>query len=517
MTPVTAKTAVKVYLIMVLLIAVLASPLPQLGIALALLAIQLGTLYRPVKASIGLALTLGLLIFTPLALEALTGTWLSVFLISPTLLLLDQSLRQNAASQIGTFVKTGKSLTSVCKALATSLLLVLAASIILLNFTLMLTATILIGYLGAILGYLFFKIPNAPFEESKTFARIIAGNTAEEKAQLKGKSGVPLFVSLVPTTAWVQIAPSNLMLAASGKSEFSLRFRPPLAGPSKLSVQALAVDPWGLTQVAQVLEPVNLHIIPRVKYARWLANKYLEQTTPGTDSAVSASLSDRFVKAANSGLEYYGSHQFQPGDRWKDMDWKHTYLFGELIVKEFSGLQGRTAVLVADLTAKDAEEADKLSYDFVMAALTFATESLPTALAVYNHQEVLAAMPPMNPREALKKTLSLTEKISRVEPTEKVLQAVELAKLKRAIKQLDQADNNLPLNLSEILKIELKANKKAANSHPSSQALDKIIDTVAPPATLTVVSASSNNNSELVVTLERLKEKGYSIIKVEAK
>ena len=123
----------------------------------------------------------------------------------------------------------------------------------------------------------------------------------------------------------------------------------------------------------------------------------------------------------------------------------------------------------------------------------------------------------MNPREALKKTLSLTEKISRVEPTEKVLQAVELAKLKRAIKQLDQADNNLPLNLSEILKIELKANKKAANSHPSSQALDKIIDTVAPPATLTVVSASSNNNSELVVTLERLKEKGYSIIKVEAK
>ena len=53
MTPVTAKTAVKVYLIMVLLIAVLASPLPQLGIALALLAIQLGTLYRPVKASIG--------------------------------------------------------------------------------------------------------------------------------------------------------------------------------------------------------------------------------------------------------------------------------------------------------------------------------------------------------------------------------------------------------------------------------------------------------------------------------
>lgn len=58
-------------------------------------------------------------------------------------------------------------------------------------------------------------------------------------------------------------------------------------------------------------------------------------------------------------------------------------MLGELIVKEFEGSQGQTAIIVADLTAKDAQEADKLAYDFVMSALTLATESLPTALGCF--------------------------------------------------------------------------------------------------------------------------------------
>ncbi len=65
-------------------------------------------------------------------------------------------------------------------------------------------------------------------------------------------------------------------------------------------------------------------------------------------------------------------------------------MLGELIVKEFAGAQGQVGIIVADLTAKDAEDADKLAYNFVMSALTLATEALPSALAVYNRNEVLA-------------------------------------------------------------------------------------------------------------------------------
>ena len=63
-------------------------------------------------------------------------------------------------------------------------------------------------------------------------------------------------------------------------------------------------------------------------------------------------------------------------------------MLGELIVKEFAGAQGQTGIIVADLTAKDLEDADILAYNFVMSALTLATESLPSALAVYNQKEI---------------------------------------------------------------------------------------------------------------------------------
>lgn len=51
-------------------------------------------------------------------------------------------------------------------------------------------------------------------------------------------------------------------------------------------------------------------------------------------------------------------------------------MLGELIVKQFSGSQGGVGVIVADLTASDAEEADALAYDLVMSALTLAKEGV---------------------------------------------------------------------------------------------------------------------------------------------
>ena len=85
MTAVTVKTITKTYFVTVLLLAILVSPLPQLGIALALLIIQLISTYRPPKASLNLVLTLSSLIFAPLALSALAGGVFSVLLMIPTL------------------------------------------------------------------------------------------------------------------------------------------------------------------------------------------------------------------------------------------------------------------------------------------------------------------------------------------------------------------------------------------------------------------------------------------------
>lgn len=395
MAAVTVKMVAKVYYVSVLLLVILVSPLPQLVLALVLLAIQLSLAYRQPRGSIGLVFAS--LIFAPLALTAAVGGVFAVLLAVPILLLLDGSLKENASDQRFGFKRVGRSASDVLKILIVATVIVFVSSVFLWNLTLILTVAILAAYFVLSLANVFRKIPRRPFEESKTWNRTVVGETASNLSSLKTKCNVPIFVSLSSAASWVKVEHSEFVLPSGSEMNVALSFTPPLAGPSKISLHALAVDSHGLVLTGQNLEPVDLHIIPRAQYARWLAVKYLERTA-SESNMVSSVVSTSAGKSAKKEVEYYGSREYQPGDRWKDVDWKHTYLFGKLIVKEFAGAQGQNAILVADLTAKNAEEADKLAFDLVMSAYTFALESLPTALAVYNCDEVLAMSPPLNPR-----------------------------------------------------------------------------------------------------------------------
>jgi uncharacterized protein (DUF58 family) len=512
MVAVTIKTVAKAYFVSVLLLAILVSPLPQLALALVLLAIQLALTLRPPKGNMGLVLIFASLIFAPLAFSAMVGGVFAVLLMIPGFLLIDESLKENAAGQRFGFKKAGRVASDVLKVLSTGVLVVFLASVLLWNLTLMLTVAALSAYFVVILTGVFRKIPRTPFEESKTWNRIVVGETVSSMSPLKTKCNVPIFVSLSSLVSWVNVEHSEFVLPSGSEVNVALNFTPPLAGPSKILLHALAVDSRGLVMTGQNLEPVDLHIVPRAKYARWLATKYLERTASGS-SIVGSVVSDFSQKVAKKGVEYYGSREFQPGDRWKDVDWKHTYLFGELIVKAFAGAQGQNAILVADLTAKDPEEADKLAFDLVMSAYTFALESLPTAFAVYNCDKILAMSAPMDPREALKKALQLAEKIIIVEPSEKFLEPTEMRKIRRSINQLEKTKMDAGQKLAEVLKLEYETNQKTAFNHPVSKALNKIIEGIRPPATITVVSSSSCNENVLNIILEKAVDKGYNIIK----
>ena len=507
------KTIAKAYLMLVLLAAILVSPLSYSLIALILLILQIYSVYKPLRVELSLALLVCTFILTPLALEPSAGKLFSAFLMIPTLPLLDQSLRENALNQFFIHSKGGRKATTVLKALVTTLLLVFMLSIVLLNQMLMLTSILLIGYLAVVLAYIFSKVPKMPLEESKTWSRVVVGDTVKTHVTVKGRAGMPLHVSLETPRSWVHVEPSRLVMATGGEAEVSLGITPPLAGPSKLELQALAIDSWGLTQTSQTLEPVDLDIIPRARYAEWLARKYLEETAPGTTPAV-AIPPLRVVRAAKRGVEYYGSRMYQHGDRLKDVDWKHTFKLRELIVKEFAGAHGQQAMIVANLAAKDVEEADKLVYNLVMSALTLAREAVPTALAAYNHEEVLATIPPTNPREMLKKALRLTQSITLVEPLKKTLQSPEVQRLRRCIGQLEQVKTEPAQKLAGILRLEYETIQEAAKDHPASQALGKTAESTPPPAVITVVSPWSHDADALAITLEKLRGRGYNTVLV---
>ncbi len=513
MVAVTLKTVAKVYFVSVLLLAILVSPLPQMGLALGLLTIQLALAYKQPKGSTALFLVFVSLVFAPLALNALAGGIFAVLLIIPSLLLLDESLKENAVGQRFVFKKVGRNASDILKVLTAGSLLVFVASALLWNLTLMLTIAVLGAYFAFNLADVFHKIPKSPFEKTKTLRRMMVGETEFNSSPLKTKCRIPIFVSLSSAASWVKVEHSDFILPSGSEMNVNLIFSPPLAGPNKILLHALAVDSRGLIMTGQDLEPVDLHIIPRAKYARWLAMKYLERTASGSSGLISSTVSASSNKSARKGIEYFGSREYQPGDRWKDVDWKHTFFLGKLIVKEFAGAQGQNAILIADLTAKNAEEADKLAFELVMSAYTFAMESLPTALAVYNRNEVLVMSESMNPRETLKKTLQLTEKIIVVEPSEKVLEPTEMRKIRRSITQLEQSKIDSSQKLAKILRLEYDVNQKTVLNHPVGKELLKIVEGISPPATITVVSSSSYNEDILNIILEKVEDKGYNIIK----
>jgi uncharacterized protein (DUF58 family) len=262
-----------------------------------------------------------------------------------------------------------------------------------------------------------------------------------------------------------------------------------------------------------LLQPLDLHIIPRAKYAKWLANKFLKETSKGVGTATG--VSKLLGKTGKFGVEFNSIRPYQPGDSWRDFDWKHTYMLDQLIVKEFSEAQGSVGIIVADLTAKDAEDADALAYNLIISALTFATEALPAALAVYNKNEVFAATPPISPRETLKKALELTEKITIEEPKEKILQPLEMRRLKRSISQLKIKRTEAAQKLEEILEFESEASMQAAKKHPATLALMKSVKLAHAPAVITVASPISYDSEALLLGLEQLHEKGYRTIFLE--
>jgi uncharacterized protein (DUF58 family) len=138
------------------------------------------------------------------------------------------------------------------------------------------------------------------------------------------------------------------------------------------------------------------------------------------------------------GVEYLRHRQYQPGDRLKDLDWRHTAKFREPIVKEYSEPQAGGTIILMNLIAGDAEEADWLGYHLVTSALTIAQQDMPSVLAAYDHQEAVLVTGPLHPREILKHALRVSDEIALVNREERLLAPPNLLRLRRSVRSLHE-------------------------------------------------------------------------------
>ena len=510
----------QVYVLLVLLAATIMSALPYSLLALVLLLVMLFITIRSLPPRLNVIITVAVVFLTPLALAPLLNRLtllpptavliISVAFILPIIYLLDYNLRQNAR-HLPTFIRgrTGRHTTYTYVSLFISALVIMLLSPVLNSPVLLFTGiTFFLYLLGALVGILL-TIPRLPLTTPITRKRVIAGTTGSIPLHITNRASVRMHSQLSPADPWVKATPQRFILN-NGKTRLDLSFTPPLAGQSCPQLQVSAIDPRGFIQINQLLEPLELHVIPRAKYAEWLARKYLEQT--GTGIVAAATLPPKAIMIPKRGIEYLDSRTYQPGDQLKNIDWKHTLKLSQLIVREYTEAGEQAAIIAVNLSVTDAEEADKLAFSLITVALTLARENIPTALAAYNHQSVILSTAVTDPSRILRQTLALVREITLVEFADRHLEPSDIAKIRRNITQLKQAASEPAQRLLGVLNFEYRALEEAAKNHPATIALLSATKQAPAPAVILLVSQLNHDAEAILVTAEKLSKRRFTTI-----
>jgi len=439
---------------------------------------------------------------------------LSAISIVPVIYLLDYHLRHNTQgipAPVGE--KKGRRISSIYRALLSTALAMLLIAL-LLDIPSLLTASIMVVlYLLGVLIWLLSAIPPIPLDFTSSLQRVIAGTNIDISVNITSKASNRIHCLISPMETWTRVAIPQFILG-KGTAKLNFSCTPPLSGPTFPRLQASVTDTRGFIELSQSLEPVELHVIPRARYVNWIARKYLEQVGRGV--VASSALQPRDIVNTLRGIEYHDSRSYQPGDQLKDIDWKHTLKLSQLIISEFVESGETPVVIVVNLSVTGAEEADKLAFNLVASALTLARENIPTALAAYNHERAILTMAVSEPREILKRTLSLIRDIDLLEHTPHYLEAQDIVKLRRNITHLRRANTEPARHLLDMLHFEHRAIEGAAQNHPATSALASVTKQVPAPAMILLISQLNHDTEALLVNTERLSRSNYTTMALQA-
>lgn len=506
------------YLLMILLVLAALTPLLYSVLAWLLFALSLFFIFRPPPPPYGLAYLLVTLFLLPLMLGSLSAYLVTVgllvplglaVLVIPLLYLLDASLKQHPA-EIAAPREPGRHLSRLSRTLFVAALTMLFLSWVIGQVVLMFTALGLLGYLLVMVGRVRYRFAVLPLAISRAVVRVTAGNEAGVVLTATGRVGMGLRVRLAPQDGWLKVTPPQFSLGRTNSGvDLTFTLKPPLSGAAHPGLALSVVDGRGLLQRDEVVRPLELHVIPRAKYAAWLAEKYLVESGVGT-AVAPVSSSVRLAPERKGGVEYYQSRDYQPGDSLRDIDWKHTCKLRQLIVKERADISEQLAVLVVNLSVADAEGADKLAYGLITTALTLAWGMVPAALVAYNQEKVVLTMPVSDPREILKQTLLLVKEIRPVALGQRRLEPPDIAGLRRDLLRLKRVESRPAERLWELLEFEHRAVERAAREHLATRALLRVTGPVLPPAAVIMLSELNHDAEALLVTEERLRKRGFS-------
>jgi uncharacterized protein (DUF58 family) len=222
----------------------------------------------------------------------------------------------------------------------------------------------------------------------------------------------------------------------------------------------------------------------------------------------------RPIHGLRAGVEYYGSQLYQPGDSLKNIDWKHSMKYDELITKEFTEFHGQSAIILVNLAVGGAEEADKLAHDIMVTAISLARENIPAALAAYDHEVVKMTTPTLPPRQLLLQSMRVAQEMVIFVNPVKYLNPPDVARLRANISRISSAEGTAPKVLLELLRLEYQNLSKTARRNPATQALLEALAKTDKQSNIVIISRRNHDAEALAFNTSSFVRKGNAVINV---
>ena len=511
MRPGVAALLSRGYLVLLLLAGVLVGPTPQVWVALALLVLQAAALYRPSPPRVDLVLTLVTLLLAPMSLVPLIGGIPAALLVLPALPLADIQLRHLAQTAGTPSFQQGKRTTRTLNALALTLGATAVLGIAANTTALLVTSALLLAGLGARVAQEVRILRVCPLRLQPKRLRVLAGSQGRATLEVRNHAPLPLHATVSSPHPWLVIRPETLQLEPRGRTPLEVTAAPHLAGPSNPAIGLATMGPWGLVGAGYSLAPLELHVIPRARYAAWLARRFLEAT--GGQGGDVATRVARPLPRRTLGIEYHRLREYEPGDRLRDIEWRHTLKLGELFVKERLDPPGGSATLLVNLVVGNEEEADWLAYHIVMSGLSAAREGMPTFILAYDERETVLALRALNGREALQEALRLSTRLAYAAPIERLLAPPDILRLRRTVRRLGMNGGHEDgAGLEVLLRLELEKLEELAHRHPVAYLVRTLVQWGQQGSTIAVVSRWNHDAEALGVMLPWLRSWGYHVV-----
>ena len=503
----------KTYIVVALTATAVLAPLALSFVPILLLLIYLYLWRWPVSAVITLLRDYFMYFAIAILLLPVVGNPFSFLIALPVLLLINYDLEEAAWLMAYRETAYRRRPTSPYLSLSIIAILTLGVSLLLGSLSLLLASATIISYL-AVLGILVLRyLPLKPVAETQLQLRMVSGAKDQLDIVLNSQVKIGGLLFLESPHEWLNVSPNILSLGAK-KLVVKVSLSPTLSGPSIIKLKGQATDRWGLIRVNFELEPIRLYVIPRARYAAWLVEKYLAGTQMGTLPLISNMAALKPTYGLRSGVEYYGSQLYQPGDSLKNIDWKHSLKYNELISKEFIEFLGRPAIVLINLAVGDAEEADKLAYNIIVTAISLARENIPTALAAYDHEGVKVTTQALQPRQLVLQSLQVAREMGTFIHPIKYLNPPDIERLRANMSRIRFVESKATKVLAQLLQLEYKSLSNAAKINPATKALREVFAKVDKKSNIVVISHRNHDAEALAFNTFSYNRKGNTVISV---